>query len=731
MKINRTLTTLIAGLGIVVSILIFASNASAITGSDFQAGRIIDDGVFFDGNAMSTQQIQSFLFTQVPTCDTNGSQIFTGYYNGTDTSVTPNVNHSKFAGRHSYTLSDNVRRSDLDDRYPAPYTCLKDYVENPTTHENNIGRPTYVVPGGMSAASILAASAQTYSISPKVLLTLIQKESVGALIMDDWPWPDQYVHPTGFACPDTALCDSTYNGFYNQVKSSAAQFRKYTNNPTGYSYRIGANSIKWHPDFPVYAADGVTFLRWENRCGFASVNIVNQATANLYIYTPYVPNTAALSDLYGTGDSCSAYGNRNFWRIYSNWFGSTLIPNYAWAVQNISVNADLGNMLPNQTATITYTIKNTGSSTWERDGTGTNPVRLGTSNPQDRTSAFCNTTWLGCTRPAAMTEASVPSGSNATFSFTIKAPSQTGEYREYFKPVVEGLTWLPDSTNNVYIRVVPPVYSYSVKGQGAFTDSTKTTPLDSSQLSPGQSGWYTLKITNTGNMTWSNSGANPMDLGTDGARDRSSRFATPSWVGPNRPARLVENTVLPGQDGTFEWPFVAPSANGVSREYYTPVIEGVTWLNATGLNYYSLLNGGYSWSPVGQYAYADSTQQASIDLANLRTGQRVYIGVRAKNTGTATWYPAGTYPLHLGSSHPMDRPSAFCDATWLGCNRPATMKNAADASKASVAPGETADFGFWYIAPAKTGIYYEYFNPVAESITWLNDPGVNFYTAVK
>ncbi|MFZ1523014.1 MAG: hypothetical protein WAS94_03260, partial [Candidatus Saccharimonadales bacterium] len=39
--------------------------------------------------------------------------------------------------------------------------------------------------------------------------------------------------------------------------------------------------------------------------------------------TPYRPNQAALNNLYGTGDGCSAYGNRNFWRFYTDWFGST------------------------------------------------------------------------------------------------------------------------------------------------------------------------------------------------------------------------------------------------------------------------------------------------------------------------------------------------------------------------------------------------------------------------
>ena len=54
--------------------------------------------------------------------------------------------------------------------------------------------------------------------------------------------------------------------------------------------------------------------------------IQNQATAGLYLYTPYRPNAAALANLYGTGDGCSSYGNRNFWRMFTDWFGSTSVP---------------------------------------------------------------------------------------------------------------------------------------------------------------------------------------------------------------------------------------------------------------------------------------------------------------------------------------------------------------------------------------------------------------------
>jgi putative cell wall-binding protein len=61
-------------------------------------------------------------------------------------------------------------------------------------------------------------------------------------------------------------------------------------------------------------------------CGSTPVYIRNSATAALYYYTPYQPNAAALKAGYGIGDSCSSYGNRNFYNYFTDWFGSTQIP---------------------------------------------------------------------------------------------------------------------------------------------------------------------------------------------------------------------------------------------------------------------------------------------------------------------------------------------------------------------------------------------------------------------
>ena len=50
------------------------------------------------------------------------------------------------------------------------------------------------------------------------------------------------------------------------------------------------------------------------------VYVKNLATSALYRYTPYQPNEGALAAGYGTAP-CGAYGNRNFYAYFEDWFG--------------------------------------------------------------------------------------------------------------------------------------------------------------------------------------------------------------------------------------------------------------------------------------------------------------------------------------------------------------------------------------------------------------------------
>lgn len=276
--VNLSLALLLVA---VTAVYMPPKKAEALSGSEFQPGNIISDGIFFNGNDMDYPAIQNFLNSKVPVCDTWGTQPYAG------------------TTRAAYSASRG---------YPAPFVCLKDYVqENLPTKPAEPGLCTGLGPGTKPAALIIYEVSVSCGINPKVLLVLLQKEQ--SLVTDDWPWSIQYRSATGYGCPDTAPCDAEYYGFFNQVYNAARQYKRYARDAHLFNYRKGMNNyIQWSPN---------------SACGGTQVYIANQATAGLYNYTPYQPNAAALNNLYGTGDGCSAYGNRNFWRMYSDWFGST------------------------------------------------------------------------------------------------------------------------------------------------------------------------------------------------------------------------------------------------------------------------------------------------------------------------------------------------------------------------------------------------------------------------
>jgi hypothetical protein len=180
--------------------------------------------------------------------------------------------------------------------------CLADFTQSTTTQPEVGGAHCDEYRGGIRerASRIIAKAADACGVSPRTLLVLLQKEQ--SLLTR--PSISGYERATGYGCPDTADCDTKYFGFFNQVYNAAWQFRQYTEEPDR-KFRVGTVEVGYHPD----AA-----------CGAAPVEIRNQATANLYNYTPYQPSETTLADP-EAGDACSAYGNLNFWRIWHRWFG--------------------------------------------------------------------------------------------------------------------------------------------------------------------------------------------------------------------------------------------------------------------------------------------------------------------------------------------------------------------------------------------------------------------------
>lgn len=264
----RRVLTLLLGIAVAAGLLsgftlVPAEQATASPpASAFDPGEIISDSIFYDFGTMSVGDIQSFLDSKVSSCSSSS---------------------------------------------PAP--CLKDYKDDIRSVagikdrcDNDIKADS-----NATAARIIYVVARACEVNPQTLLVTLQKEqglvtrtSVSSLI---------YRKAMGYGCPDTAECASAYYGFFNQVYWAARAFNSYANFPSSFpAYQPGKRSIQYTT---------------KSSCGSKTVTVRNKATTALYTYTPYTPNSAALNNPYAVGDSCSAYGNRNFWLYFNDWFGDT------------------------------------------------------------------------------------------------------------------------------------------------------------------------------------------------------------------------------------------------------------------------------------------------------------------------------------------------------------------------------------------------------------------------
>lgn len=250
-------------------------NSSAANLSNFNPSNIISDAVMGNYQSMTVADIQNFLSSK-NRCDNRDYDLYLQYTN-------------KYPTRTWHWEGEP---------YNGHFVCIS---EEKFGDEEAIG-----VPNGMTAAEIIYDAARQNKINPQVLLVLLQKES--SLITDKIPNNIDYRHATGYGCPDTAACDARYYGLKNQIYRAAELFR-YTLDHGYYVYPEGGYAyVGYNPS---------------SSCGGTTIKIENRATAALYRYTPYQPNSAALNAGYGTGDTCSAYGNRNFYLYFTDWFGST------------------------------------------------------------------------------------------------------------------------------------------------------------------------------------------------------------------------------------------------------------------------------------------------------------------------------------------------------------------------------------------------------------------------
>ena len=270
MRISRFKKLLVIAVSTLLTVvgLTYVPSSQALDGSKFDPGLIISDSVFFDFGSMTVDEIQRFLESQVPECKSGSNGM----------------------------------------------PCLRNYKTDTPEKTADPGKCAYMpAQTNISAAQIIYNVARACGINPRVLLVTLQKEQ--GLVQSTIPSPYMYRAAMGYGCPDNdpAICGKVWVGLFNQLYKAAGQFQWYGDPNGSFTYLRPGREVS-------IAYNEVA----SKNCGRKTFTLKSQATANLYYYTPYTPNQAALDNLRGVGDRCSAYGNRNFWRFYWDWFGSPI-----------------------------------------------------------------------------------------------------------------------------------------------------------------------------------------------------------------------------------------------------------------------------------------------------------------------------------------------------------------------------------------------------------------------
>ncbi|KAA9084107.1 hemagglutinin [Microbacterium radiodurans] len=229
---------------------------------EIDPGNLIDDALFYDDDAMTTDEIQRFLDDRIGSCANDRCLNV----------VTAGI--SSRPARVSERTGEVVCRA----------------VEG----------------GELRVAEIIDRMQRACGISARVILVTLQKEqSLVSGRAARAPSEARLRTAMGASCPDDAPCDPAYEGVGAQIVAGTTDLASYR--ASRFMRQPGTHFIGFHPN---------------RDCGGTDVVIENDATAALYNYTPYQPNDAAMSAGWGTGDACSSYGNRNFSYYFALWFGS-------------------------------------------------------------------------------------------------------------------------------------------------------------------------------------------------------------------------------------------------------------------------------------------------------------------------------------------------------------------------------------------------------------------------
>lgn len=347
---------------------------------------------------------------------------------------------------------------------------------------------------------------------------------------------------------------------------------------------------------------------------------------------------------------------------------------------SLEKNPNLLTLQPGGRQTLKLTVKNTGTKSW---GPATS---LLVSNDANAQTFLAASNMVGSKAYGK----SVTPGSSASFNIELQSGYTGGIATLEIFPFIDGKTKL-EKYISMPVQIEQPIYEYE------FVKLELSKPY----LKIGEATDAVLTLKNTGNTTWKRDGANKFMIGTESPRDRISKIAVTPGA---RLGMLNEKEVKPGGTGHFTIAIKAPLTEGFYKEYYAPVMEGITWLAFKDKSIDILV--------YDQELLAKSAG-ASGNLSFL-PGAKGTVTMEYLNAGGNLWKKAGDKGFRL----------EIADQKNLKVGEIKVVQD-------QILPGQKAKINIAMTAPAKEGIYALSLMPKVGTKDLLADPEVVYIKVGK
>ncbi|MFA6132090.1 MAG: SpoIID/LytB domain-containing protein [Patescibacteria group bacterium] len=226
-------------------------------------------------------------------------------------------------------------------------------------------------------------------------------------------------------------------------------------------------------------------------------------------------------------------------------------------------------MKPGESKKVSFGFQNIGTAAWTN--TGTNFVSVYTYEPKYRSSVFFDSFWVAKDQPVKLLESKVGIKEVGHITFTLKAPTTVGTYKETFALAAEDKAWIPGGQFTITITVANEVVSSSIvtpkPSEGGLSSSDTNgyaavlllkSIKKTIQVKGGEVITFTAGIKNSGTKTWTSRSIKLPDVSVAS----SVSYKDSSWVDSKTAITKTDGSVAPGAMDLITFNFKAPVKKG-------------------------------------------------------------------------------------------------------------------------------------------------------------------------